>query len=80
MERVGGEPVMIMTDMFGGTPSNTGMSFLKEGAVEVLTGINLPMIVEFLSRRERLSFDELAAVLQRSARESIIVAGEFLKK
>jgi len=38
------------------------------------------MIVEFLSRRERLSFDELAAVLQRSARESIIVAGEFLKK
>ena len=78
--RVGGDSVMIMTDMFGGTPSNTGMSFLQEGKAEVITGVNLPMIVEFLSRRERVPFDDLASLLQRTARDSIIVAGEFLKK
>ncbi len=80
LDRVGADGALIMTDMFGGTPSNTGMSFLKEGQVEVVTGVNLPLIVEFLSRRGRMSLDELAASLQRSGRESIIVAGEFLKK
>ena len=80
VERVGSENVMIMTDMFGGTPSNTGISFLKEGSVEVLTGVNLPLLVEFISRRHKLPLDELASVLQRCGRESIIVAGEFLKK
>lgn len=78
--RVGTEGAMIMTDMFGGTPSNTGMSFLEDNKVEVLTGVNLPILVEFLSRRERLGLNELAATLLRSGRESIIVAGEFLKK
>lgn len=80
LARVGQDGALIMTDMFGGTPSNTGMSFLKEGQVEVVTGVNLPMMVEFLSRRERMALDELAASLQRNGRESIIVAGEFLKK
>ena len=80
LERVGEDGAMIMTDMFGGTPSNTGMSFLKDGKVEVVTGVNLPMLVEFLSRRGRLPLDELAVTLQRGGRESIIVAGEFLKK
>lgn len=79
LERVGADGAVIMTDMFGGTPSNTGMSFLKEGRFEVVTGVNLPMMVEFFSRRERLALDELAATLQRCGRESIIVAGEFLK-
>lgn len=80
VEKTGGDSVMIMTDMFGGTPSNTGMSFLKEGTAEVITGVNLPMLVEFLSKRERVPFNELASLLQNSARDSIIVAGEFLKK
>lgn len=79
LERVGGDGAVIMTDMFGGTPSNTGMSFLNEGRIEVVTGVNLPMMVEFMSRRERLPMGELAATLQRCGRESIIVAGEFLK-
>jgi PTS system mannose-specific IIA component len=70
---------IIMTDLFGGTPSNMAMSFLKEGCVEVVTGVNLPMLIEFCSRRERLPVSELAAGLQRTGREGIIVAGEFLK-
>ena len=71
--------VIIMTDLFGGTPSNMAMSFLKEGTVEVVTGANLPMLIEFFSRRERMSVAELASALQRSGREGIMVAGEFLK-
>jgi PTS system mannose-specific IIA component len=70
---------IIMTDLFGGTPSNMAMSFLKDGCIEVVTGVNLPMLIEFCSKRERLAVAELAVNLQRSAREGIIVAGEFLK-
>jgi PTS system mannose-specific IIA component len=79
VEAVSGDGAIIMTDLFGGTPSNMAMSFLKEGRVEVLTGVNLPMLIEFCSKRARLSVAELAAELQRSGREGIIVAGEFLK-
>lgn len=79
LERVGGDGAIIMTDMFGGTPSNAAMSFLKEGSVEVVTGVNLPMMVEYFSRRERMPLEELCVSLQRCGRESVIVAGEFLK-
>ncbi|HIJ80682.1 MAG TPA: PTS sugar transporter subunit IIA [Desulfuromonadales bacterium] len=70
---------IIMTDLFGGTPSNMAMSFLKDGVVEVVTGVNLPMLIEFCSRRGKLSVAELASALQRCGREGIMVAGEFLK-
>jgi len=79
VESVSADGAVIMTDLFGGTPSNMAMSFLKEGSVEVLAGVNLPMVIEFSSKRERLPLSELAAELQRSGREGIIVAGEFLK-
>lgn len=79
LERVGNDGAIIMTDMFGGTPSNAAMSFLQENRVEVITGVNLPMMVEYFSRRERMAFDELCAALQRCGRESVIIAGEFLK-
>ena len=77
--RVGSDNAVIMTDMFGGTPSNAAMSFLKEGKVEVVTGVNLPMMVEYFSRRERMTLEQLCGSLQRCGRESVIVAGEFLK-
>lgn len=79
LAEVGGENAIIMTDMFGGTPSNAAMSFLQEGRVEVITGVNLPMLVEYVSRRERMSFSDLCAALLRCGRESVIIAGEFLK-
>lgn len=70
---------IIMTDLFGGTPSNMAMSFLKEGSIEVVTGVNLPMLIDFCSRRERMAVAELATALYKTGREGIIVAGEFLK-
>lgn len=79
VEKVREEGAIIMTDLFGGTPSNMAMSFLKDGHVEVLTGVNLPMLMEFCSKRSRLNVGELAAELQKSGREGIINAGEFLK-
>jgi len=79
VEAVHSDGAIIMTDLFGGTPSNMAMSFLKDGFIEVITGANLPMLIEFCSRRERMSVTELAADLQRVGRESIIIAGEFLK-
>jgi len=79
VERVSTEGAIIMTDLFGGTPSNMAMSFLKDGRVEVVTGVNLPMMIEFCSKREQLGVSELATALHKSGREGIIVAGEFLK-
>lgn len=79
VEAVSADGAIIMTDLFGGTPSNMAMSFLKEGRIEVLTGVNLPILIEFCSKRQRMSVLELAAELQRTGREGIIVAGEFLK-
>ncbi len=79
VESVSADGAIIMTDLFGGTPSNMAMSFLKEGRVEVVTGVNLPMMMEFCSKRARLSLADMALELQRCGREGIIIAGEFLK-
>lgn len=79
VEAVKLDGAIIMTDLFGGTPSNMAMSFLKEGCIEVVTGVNLPMLIEFCSRRERMPVAELAVDLHKTGREGIIVAGELLK-
>jgi mannose PTS system EIIA component len=78
--RVSGEGAIIMTDMFGGTPSNMSLSFLEEGRVEVLTGVNLPMLIRFTQERGRCSVGDLALKLKDSGREGISVAGDYLRK
>ena len=77
--RFGLNQTIIMTDMFGGTPSNAAMSFLKDGEIEVVTGVNLPMMVDFFSRREKMPVDDLCKSLKKCGHESVIIAGEFLK-
>lgn len=72
--------VIIMTDMFGGTPSNMSLSFLQDNHIEVVTGVNLPMMIKFLADRSKFGVAELAEKLKQCGRESIIVAGEYLKK
>ncbi len=71
--------VIIMTDMFGGTPSNMSLSFLKDNVVEVLTGVNLPMLLKFAVEREKAGVAELARMLKECGQESISVAGDYLK-
>ena len=75
----GQEGVLILTDMFGGTPSNLSYSFLEEGHVEVLSGVNLPILIQAASMREKLKLDELAANLESFGKKSISLASGILK-
>jgi PTS system mannose-specific IIA component len=73
-----GEGVIIMTDMFGGTPSNISISFLDPGQVEVITGVNLPMVLKFFNSPEALPVAELARMLKAYGQQSITLASEIL--
>ncbi len=79
IKKVSSGGVIIMTDMFGGTPSNMSLSFLKENVVEVLTGVNLPMLLKFASEREKAGVGDLARILKECGRDSISVAGDYLR-
>ena len=74
-----GEGVLILTDMFGGTPSNISLSFLKEEMVEVLTGVNLPMIIAISQNRADLTLSEVAEKAQEAGKMSISLAGKLLE-
>jgi PTS system mannose-specific IIA component len=79
LDRVGkGGEVLILTDMFGGTPTNMSLPFLEEGKIEVVTGINLPMLLKAQTARRELGLKELAAFLREYGARNIIVAGEVL--
>jgi PTS system mannose-specific IIA component len=72
--------VIIVTDMFGGTPANVSMTFLAPQSVEVLTGANLPMLLKFFNSQESLGLDELAGILKSYGQQSIALASEYLKR
>ena len=75
----GGAGVLILTDMFGGTPSNLSLSFLESDSVEVLTGVNLPMLLKLASpNRKNEPLKELAESLENAGRGSITLAGRIL--
>lgn len=75
-----GDGVVIFTDMLGGTPSNLSLSFLQEGKVEVVTGVNLPMLMKLAHLRESTDLGEVAAALRESGRQGITVASEVLHR
>ena len=71
--------ILILTDMFGGTPSNLSYSFLEEGKIEVISGVNLPMLIRAASARKNQSLSELAANLEAFGKKSISLASGILK-
>ena len=73
-----GEGVLILTDMFGGTPSNMSLSFHDEHQVEVVTGMNLPMLIKLATLREPKPLDELAAFIKAYGQRNISVASELV--
>lgn len=73
-----GKGVLVLTDMFGGTPSNIAFSFLKTEKVEIVTGVNLPMIIKFASQTGHESLAELARQVRDQGQKSISLASEFL--
>ena len=74
-----GDGVLILTDMFGGTPSNISLSFLQDQTVEVLTGVNLPMLIAIAQNRSTLKLKELAEKAQEAGKISISLAGKLLE-
>lgn len=73
-----GEGVLILTDMFGGTPSNVALSFLSEHRIEVVTGVNLPMLIKLGSLQEEKPLEELAVFIKDYGQRNISVASEVL--
>jgi mannose PTS system EIIA component len=73
-----GSGVLILTDMFGGTPSNIALSFHNPGAVDVVTGVNLPMLIKIASQKEGDTLESLARIVRDQGRSSIAMASDFL--
>jgi mannose PTS system EIIA component len=71
--------VLILTDMFGGTPSNLSYSLLEEGKIEVISGVNLPILIKAVNSRERLTLSELSQTLEAYGKKSISLASRILK-
>lgn len=70
--------VILLTDMFGGTPSNLAISIMDKAKVEVIAGINLPMLIKLASVREQMSLSEAVDKAQESGRKYISVASKVL--
>ena len=75
-----GRGVLILTDLFGGTPSNISLSFLKEGKVEVVTGVNLPMLLKLADIKDDMTLKEFACFIKDYGKKNISVASEILSK
>jgi len=74
-----GKGVVLLTDMFGGTPSNLAISLMQEGKVEVISGVNVPMLVKLIRMRKK-SLSEAIDLSAESGRHYIMVASQFLGK
>jgi PTS system mannose-specific IIA component len=82
IERVRGEErrgVLILTDMFGGTASNLGITFLEVGRVEVITGVNLPMLLKLASLRSSSDLADASRAIRESGRNNIWVASDLIR-
>jgi mannose PTS system EIIA component len=75
-----GKGVLILTDLFGGTPSNISLSFMKDGKVEVVTGVNLPMLLKLPELKEEMSLKEFACFIKDYGKKNISLASEILEK
>jgi PTS system mannose-specific IIA component len=73
-----GKGVLILTDMFGGTPSNVCMTLMQKDRVEIITGVNLPMIIKLASQEENETAATLARRVVDQGKGSITVASEVL--
>jgi PTS system mannose-specific IIA component len=75
-----GQGILILTDMYGGTPSNISLSFLEEKRIEVITGVNLPMLLKLATYQNDMGLEALAAFITDYGQKNINLASEVLKK
>ncbi|MBK8467227.1 MAG: PTS sugar transporter subunit IIA [Chloracidobacterium sp.] len=74
-----GNGVLVLTDMFGGTPTNISAMFLKENEVEIVTGVNLPMVIKLASNNKEITLHELAIEVEDQGKEAICRTSAFLE-
>ena len=74
-----GDGVVILTDVLGGTPTNLSLSFLEDEKVEMVTGVNMPMLLTLSSYRKGRSLKEIGRLVKKSGRRSIILAKQLLE-
>lgn len=81
IERVRGDGagVLLVTDMFGGTPSNLAMTFIEANQIEVITGVNLPMLIKLASQAQSTDLLAVARDMREHGRNAIWVASDFLR-
>ncbi len=73
-----GKGVLLLTDMFGGTPTNISAMFIEENDIEMVTGVNLPMVIKLASQNREMTLAEMARDVEAQGKQSIYRAGELL--
>jgi mannose PTS system EIIA component len=74
-----GKGVLVLTDMFGGTPTNISAMFIKDNEVEIITGVNLPMVIKLASQNKEMSLSELAKEVEEQGKQAIYRTSELLE-
>ncbi|MGQ0793504.1 MAG: PTS sugar transporter subunit IIA [Deltaproteobacteria bacterium] len=75
-----GDGILLVTDMFGGTPSNVSLTFLEAKRVEVISGANLPMLLKLATLTDKISLEEAVKMAEAAGRDNIIVASKLLQR
>ncbi len=75
-----GDGILLLTDMFGGTPSNVSLTFLEDNKVEVISGVNLPMLLKLSTLSSPVTLDEAVKIAENAGRDNIIIASKLLDK
>ncbi|HNQ14564.1 MAG TPA: PTS sugar transporter subunit IIA [Pyrinomonadaceae bacterium] len=73
-----GKGVLLLTDMFGGTPTNISAMFIEENEVEMVTGVNLPMVIKLASQTKEMTLEEMAREVESQGKQAIYRASELL--
>ncbi len=74
-----GKGVLLLTDMFGGTPTNISAMFIKDKEVEIITGVNLPMVIKLASQNKEMTLSELAKEVEEQGKQAIYRTSELLE-
>ena len=74
-----GVGVLLLTDMFGGTPTNISAMFWKENEIEIVTGVNLPMVIKLAAQNKQMTLSEMAREVEEQGKQSIYRTGALLE-
>ena len=74
-----GSGVLVLTDMFGGTPTNISAMFIKAGEVEIVTGVNLPMVIKLASQNKQMDLTEMARQVEEQGKQAIYRTSQLLE-